>query len=490
MSQSELFIPDINRQSTAAAGEEITSIPRVTSEVFAIPLEEDRYLIYAPLRRSAFVANARVVNFIAGLKDGVFNMDDDPDRSIVAFLLQLKILDATPELPPVTTFRNIPEPTSISLFLTTMCNLRCTYCYASAGDTPLRAMSLEVAKRGIDFVSANALKRGMPTFQITYHGGGEPTTNWRVMTESLAYARERAAQLGLKPPPASAASNGVLSEDQISWMITHLNGGTSISYDGLPSVNDLHRLNVLGQGTSDRVIHTLRRFDQAGYPYGIRVTVTADNLANLPDSIEFICTSFGTNRIQVEPSFKLGRWREAPSAETTDFITAFRLAQARAARHGREIFFSGARLGSLSNHFCGVTQDSFAISPDGNVSACFEVFSEDDPLAHVFFYGRPGDKESPYFFDLAVLNRLRSQGVENRGFCEGCFAKWTCSGDCYHKSVSATGQLEFEGTDRCHITRELTKDQILANIALAGGMFWHGAPQRGPNRPEGKEILV
>ncbi len=73
-------------------------------------------------------------------------------------------------------------------------------------------------------------------------------------------------------------------------MISHLYGGTSISYDGLPSVNDLHRLNVLGQGTSDRVIHTLRRFDQAGYPYGIRVTVTADNLANLPDSIEFICT--------------------------------------------------------------------------------------------------------------------------------------------------------------------------------------------------------
>jgi uncharacterized protein len=246
---------------------------------------------------------------------------------------------------------------------------------------------------------------------------------------------------------------------------------------------------VLGQGSSERVIHTLRRFDAAGYPYGIRVTVTADNIPRLPDSVEFICSHFGTTRIQVEPSFQLGRWREAPSAETTDFVAAFRLAQERAARHGREIFFSAVRSG-LSNHFCGVTQDTFALSPDGNVSACYEVFSEDNPWSNVFFYGRPSKNGSGYAFDLRVLDHLRRQGVQNREFCQGCFAKWTCAGDCYHKSISATGQLEFQGTDRCHITRELTKDQILANIASSGGLFWHGAPQESPTLPSGKEILL
>src|SRR5215831_21368360 len=39
--------------------------PVLSAEIFIIPLEADRYLIYAPLRRAAFIGNARVVNFLA-----------------------------------------------------------------------------------------------------------------------------------------------------------------------------------------------------------------------------------------------------------------------------------------------------------------------------------------------------------------------------------------------------------------------------------------
>ena len=62
--------------------------------------------------------------------------------------------------------------------------------------------------------------------------------------------------------------------------------------------------------------------------------------------------------------------------------------------------------------------------------------------------------------------------MENREFCQDCFAKWHCAGDCLHKSVSS-GSVEFQGSDRCNITRELVKDLILEKIADAGGMFWH-----------------
>ena len=40
--------------------------------------------------------------------------------------------------------------------------------------------------------------------------------------------------------------------------------------------------------------------------------------------------------------------------------------------------------------------------PDGNVSACYEVFSEDNPWAPVFFYGKP-EKEKGYRFELEKL---------------------------------------------------------------------------------------
>ena len=113
-----------------------------------------------------------------------------------------------------------------------------------------------------------------------------------------------------------------------------------------------------------------------------------------------------------------------------------------------------------------------------------------DRSADVFFYGKPDTSSGGYRFNLPVLDNLRKQSVEHRTFCRGCFAKWHCAGDCYHKSLSVNGRGEFAGSDRCHVTRELTKDQILARIRAAGGYFWHEPPSDASLAPaRGKEIL-
>jgi len=99
------------------------------------------------------------------------------------------------------------------------------------------------------------------------------------------------------------------------------------------------------------------------------------------------------------------------------------------------VHFSGARAGALLNHFCSVSKDNFCLSADGNVTACFEAFGEDNPCAGAFFYGRPAADGMGYVFDQAVLDHLRAQAVENREYCRGCFAKWSCGGDCYYKWI-------------------------------------------------------
>jgi uncharacterized protein len=459
---------------------------KISAELFTVPIDESQSIVYAPLRRAAFVANSALINFIANLQEtGFVDESVDPDGRITDFLRSLEIVDGGDERLPVTEFSGDPEPTAITLFLTTACNLRCTYCYAAAGDAPARFMNLDIAKRGIDYVAANAHRKGTPEIEITYHGGGEPTVHWKVMTESLEYARQVASGLGLAVK-AYSATNGVLNDRQIDWIVENL-AGLSISFDGLPSAHDRNRLTVLGQGSSGQVERTLRRLDAAGFRYGIRVTVTADQIAKLSDSICYICSNFDPQRIQVEPAYQLGRWDHAPSAETEGFISAFRAAERAAATYSRSIFYSAARVGVLTNHFCGITQDSFALSPDGNVSACYEVFSEENPLSATFFYGRPN--EAGYEFDLGVLKNLRGQAVQHREFCSGCFAKWTCAGDCYHKSLTVNGTGEFSGSDRCHITRELTKDQILVKIADSGGLFWHEGSPVHSEVAAGKEVL-
>jgi uncharacterized protein len=443
--------------------------PNITAELFVIPLD-GAYLIYAPLRQTAFVAGASVVNLLADLRDGPDRELQDDDSEWIEFLREFEIIDGRPEQSPSLRFAGDPKPTAVTLFLTTACNLRCTYCYASAGDTPTRAMPIDVAKRGIDFVIANAIETARPGIEIAYHGGGEPTVNWSTLTESWKYARSRTYEHGLTLN-ASLASNAVLGDERIEWIVTHLNDA-SISCDGLPEAHDKNRLTVAGQGSFERVAHTLRRFDEAGFPYGIRVTVTRDLIARVPESIAYLLDHFRPRRIQVEPAYALGRWRDEPSAETADFIAAYRDAQAIARSRGTRIEFSAARVGTITNHFCGITQDSFCLTADGEVSACYETFLAENEWSKKFFYGRFDEAERKYLFDLPILENLRAQTVDERPYCRGCFAKWTCGGDCHHKALTIGGEAPFAGTDRCHIIRELTKDQILARIADSGGLVW------------------
>jgi uncharacterized protein len=432
------------------------------TDVFAIPLDGENQIVYAPLHGVAFVGTSALVSALSAI---LGNAGESADPELLSFVRDLGLL-ASPT-PPVTVRTGDPNPTEITLFLTTACNLRCTYCYASAGDAPATYMTMDVARRGIDFVVANARRTQAAHVGLNFHGGGEPTVHWRLMTESLAYARQQAGDL---PVIAATASNGVLTDQQIDWVVANLNGGVSLSFDGLPEMHDRHRLTVRGRGSSERVMHTMRRFDEAGYPYGVRITVTADQIPLLADSVEFVLSNFGPNAIQVEPAYQLGRHEGSPDAETIDFIEAFRAAQARAATYRHELHYSAARVGQLSNHFCGVTQDNFCLTPAGRVSACYEAFDEQNAFADVFLYGRA--TADGFRFDLPVLQELRGMGVEHRSFCDGCFARWNCAGDCYHKSLAANGRGEFVGSQRCHITRELVKDQLLTRIAEAGGLVW------------------
>jgi uncharacterized protein len=449
--------------------------PKLSAEIFVIPLEEKKYLVYAPLRKAAFVGNATTVNFLADLKDGVYRAEADTGGATSEFLRRLEIVDAGLETEPNFDCEGDPCPTSVSLFLTSACNLRCTYCYASAGDTAKESMTLDVARRGIDFVVANAVKQKATMVEINYHGGGEPTVNWRTLTNSLNYARKKTQEAGLTLT-ASTATNGMLTDRQIDWITANLQG-SSVSCDGMPEAQDRHRIRPSGRGSSARVMHTIRRFDEAGFNYGIRMTATAELIPFMPDSVDYIFSNFRTNSVQIEPAYQIGRYADQPSAETEAFLVAFRESQRRAKKYGKQITYSGARVGVLTNHFCAASQDSFALLPDGVVSSCFEACSHSNPYASVFLYGQPDETEG-YRFDMERLGVLRRQGVQRREHCRECFAKWTCAGDCFHKAVVINdGVKEFAGAGRCHINRELTKDQILDRIAEAGGLCWHELPE-------------
>jgi uncharacterized protein len=456
--------------------------PLTATELFIVPLDGSQYLIYAPLRRAALVGNAALARYIRDWQPGAAAGDIAPE--VLAFLRQSGIVGAAAVAPPAAPVSGPPRPLVATLLLTSACNLRCRYCYAASGDSPAAFMQPETARRAIDFVAANAVAAHASSFEVSYHGAGEPTQHWALLESSYLYAKRvaEAKGLGLR---ASLTTNGVLDAGRRAWIAAHLDSAT-VSFDGLPEVQDAGRPRASGDPSSAVVLATLRAFDAAGFRYSIRMTATAESVPRLPQSVAFVCRRFRPRAIQIEPVYRMGRGSDAVSAETAAFLDAYRAARATSTKAARLLRFSGARAGTLTNRFCGVAHDNFCVSPAGNVSACHEVADERQPFAGSFFYGRPSDADAGYEFDESVYTALRAQTVDRRAYCRDCFAKWNCAGDCYHKSLHAS-TAEFAGAGRCEISRELTKDQLVENIAAAGGIFWREPGPRAtrPTRSDG-----
>lgn len=450
----------------------VTGKAFITTEVFAIPYEQ-AYIIYAPLRRLAFAANAAAVDTLALLKSSNIPHPTEEQATFLHFLTTIGLTGTTGDAPIRGLNHPAYQPVEVTLFLTAECNLRCVYCYARAGDLPTSRMSIETARRGIDYVVANALERNTGWFGVNYHGGGEPTLNHAVLTASHAYASALAKQHGLRLY-TGIATNGVLSPRGRRWIIEHLQGA-SVSLDGIPTVNDRNRPTVTGHGSGKLVLATLKAFDEANFRYGIRITVSSKTVDEMASTVRFILEQAKPQRVQIEPVYDIGRGEQSDlHVDSSAFIQGYRAAQAIAEEKGVALRFSSARLDTLTSRFCSAYGEGFSLTPSGKVSGCYEVYDESADFAEDVIFGHFDDERKTYYFDLQKLQYLRQHDVTRQTWCNGCFAKWHCSGDCPNKACHATHTGQFQGMPACEITRTLVLDQLTQKINEAGGIIWLG----------------
>src|SRR5439155_7669473 len=142
----------------------------------------------------------------------------------------------------------------------------------------------------------------------------------------------------------------------------------------------------------------------------------------------------------------------------------FRLARDVARSFGRELRYSGARFGTISNKFCQVSDDQLALTPEGFASSCYEVGEQDDPRADTFFYGRLDAPSGRLYVDMKKVIKLRTLTVEHKSSCDTCFCKWSCAGDCSAKHALNGNAWDASDSPRCTINRELTLDQMRAFV--------------------------
>lgn len=435
-------------------------------ELHVLPLGErgggsERFVVYRPVARLAFVGNRAMADLAVAASRGQ-NGSRHPDAH--AFLEDIGFLEPDPAKPaqPAEEFR----PSSAVLLMTNECQLRCTYCYAAAGEGTGEILDPDLGRAVIDYVCGVAVEDGRPDFEVALHGGGEPTRAWSSLRACVEHARA-------KPLPARVAltSNAVWSRRQLDWIVENVDGLT-VSVDGGPETQDAQRPFASGRGSSGIVFRNLAELDRLGFPYAIRATVTAP-WDRLPHDVRLLCETTECQLIRVEPAFNTVRGgRPEPRAEDCRaFGRAFRDAFAVARDAGRHLVYSGAQVGSVTGTFCSAPYDALIVGTRGELVTCYEVTSPTHPLAGISTIGRVVN--GAVMIDEVARRRLRRLLEERRRACEGCWCYFTCAGDCYARAFEPTDGGHLAYGPRCALNRDTTRSVLLALIASGAGV-WRG----------------
>ena len=439
----------------------------MTIELFTVPID-DQVLIYRPLLKLAFIGNQSMADLALRLANQQDNGTSTPDApaDIVAFLDQIGFLqpDPAPPAPPGPEFR----PVTAVLLMTNRCNLRCTYCYANAGILPPEDLTLDLARVVIGQVARNAESQHVPQFEVCFHGGGEPTAAWDVMTQATTYARTQAV-----PAKVTTVSNGVWSPRQRDWILHNLNGLT-ISFDGGLETQDRQRPLASGQGSARHVMKTIRALDDANFDYGIRMTALAPWRDRFPTDVRFICEETGCKTIQVEPAFGVQRGGHGESSlvESEEFVAAVMEAFEIAAMAGRSPVYSGARPWLLTEAFCTAPYQALIVNAAGQIVTCYEIASDNHAMAEISTIGAV--HASQIVVDQDARERMLGLLADKQHTqCQNCFCRWHCAGDCYTRSFVADGDTIQPTTARCHTNQQITAHLLLWNIMANEGV-WRG----------------
>jgi len=431
----------------------------VEKELFVIP-NGNNFILYAPITRTIITVTGGVVRDLQACEVS----GEYPKGTVCDTLLKVGILkNDVLLLPKSTVIQEVFMPTSVTLFPTSDCGLRCIYCYASAG-VRAKVMDFSVAKTAINLIIGNAVKLKKKTVSMSFHGGGEPLygSSGKLVHDIVVYAKKLANTRKLRIS-FSCATNGVLSVRQLAWAVENIDR-LNVSVDGPPDIQDIQRPLKTGSKSSPFVKRTLAFLEEHKVNYGVRATITKLSVNRLTEVVEYISRMAPSARIHIEPLFSCGRCAttgaEAPSADS--FVKAFVFAKAYAKKLGKLLYNSGASMDRCDEYFCGASRGNFCVTPWGDVTSCYEVSLPSDERAPIFFFGAYDPSTKTFSFNEKKLAKLRERRVSNILSCKDCFMKFACAGDCPAKSVSTSGSLV--GGFRCNENRTLGANDIVERV--------------------------
>jgi uncharacterized protein len=398
----------------------------------------------------------------------------------VAELRRVRALGEAAGPPPkILPLKPVPLQTLV-LNVTNQCNLSCTYCYEYGEDkivdtengTQPKFMSEDTARASVDFMLREA--RDSPTAHMTFFGG-ETLMNFPVLKSTMAYARQRAAELG-KQVDFSLTTNATLLRPEIIEYLADERVGVTISIDGPEDIQDRFRVFKNGMGSYDVAAPKIKALLERhrSRPIGARVTLTRQTLditriyRHLADEMGFWEVGFAP--VTTAP----GRGYAIGDTGFDELLAQFRaLADEykQAALDNRHHGFSNVRetlqeihQGHAKAYPCGAGLGLMGVATDGDVALCHRFAGSD---AH-----KMGDVHTGVNWETQRAF-LESHHVNDKTDCRTCWARPICAGGCYHEANTRYGSTTAPNLHYCEWIRGWTHTclEIYGEIAVRNPAF-------------------
>ncbi len=348
------------------------------------------------------------------------------------------------------------------------CNLACRYCFAGEGEYhgSRALMSYETGKKALDFLVANSGSRR--NLEVDFFGG-EPTMNFDVVKQLVAYGRSLEKEHN-KNFRFTLTTNGILLNDEMMQFANQEMANVVLSIDGRREVNDYMRPTRNGNGSSyDIIMPKFKKLAQSRNQtnYYVRGTFTHHNLDFSKDVLHLADEGF--QQISVEPvvagpedDYAIREEDLSQIFEEYDKLAA-ELVKRRKAGNGFQfvhfmIDLDGGPCVAKRLSGCGSGCEYLAVTPWGDLYPCHQFVGNE-----AFLMGNvdEGIKRTD------IRDNFKACNVYSKEKCRNCFARFFCSGGCAANSYNFHGNINDAYDIGCELQRKRVECAIMIKAALS-----------------------
>jgi len=337
-----------------------------------------------------------------------------------------------------------------TLHLTTVCNMRCSYCYSPP--RPGDGMSEEVGARVLEL---GARMNDGPCGIVFF--GGEPLLHKDLIRNMVARARKMERR-GDGRFQFKITTNGVLLDEEFLDFAIREGILIGMSFDGVQEVQDRHRRFPDGSPTFDFLHDKLRMLLEAKPYSSVLAVVNPDTAQFLSESVSFLLDC-GCRYLILSLNYAAD-WREKHFRVLKREYKRLARLYIKWTREGRKFYLSPfeVKLSSHINHHayrkgrCELAKRQLSIDPKGNIFPCVQ-FTRAGPGSR-WQIGNVFDG-----IDEEARSRVHDESEAEKETCRDCVVKNRCNNSCGCLNWQTTGTVNKVSPVLCR------NEQMLIRIA-------------------------